>query len=145
MEKTKCRIIAIKAAEAYILYELALVDSEDMRRAVVEAYRNNLSYSFVVNVKDLKEICQDKLGRITKFVFVEPDAYQEQTMATRTLTAEGWELIDSKGKHSGTWNLGRVPVVPLVSKVRISHNPFPPSEYLSVAKSTLAIYNMCRW
>lgn len=130
---------------AYIVIDKAQGDAEDMRVADLEADRNNLPYAFVVNLNAVKEICQDKLGRITKFVFVEPDAYQEQTMATRTLTAEGWELIDSKGKHSGTWNLGRVPVVPLVSKVRNSHNPFPPSEFLSIAKTNLAIYNMCSW
>lgn len=130
---------------AYIVMDKAQGDTEDMRVADLEADRSNLPYAFVVSLNAVKEICLDKLGRITKFVFLEPDAYQEQTMATRTLTAEGWELIDSKGKHSGAWNLGGVPVIPLASKVRNGHNPFPPSEFLSVAKTNLAIYNMCSW
>ena len=130
---------------SYIVVDKAQGDAEDVRVADLEANRNNLPYAYVVNLNAVKEICLDRFGRISKFVFVEPDAYQEQTMATRTLKLDGWELDDSKGHHAGAWNLGIVPVVPLMSKPRKQHNPFPPSEFLSVAKTNLAIYNMCSW
>lgn len=130
---------------AYIVMDRAQGGADDMRISDLEADRNNLPYAFVVNLNAVKEICLDRFGRITKFVFVEPDAYQEQSIATRTMTLEGWELDDSKGHHSGKWNLGMVPVIPLLSKLRKQHNPFPPSEFLSVAKTNLAIYNMCSW
>lgn len=130
---------------AYIVMDRAQGQTEDMRIADLEVDRNNLPYAYVVNLNAVKEICLDHYGRITKFVFAEPDGYEERAMATRTMKLDGWELEDSKGHHSGAWNLGGVPVIPLMSRARNTHNPFPPSEFLSVAKTNLAIYNMCSW
>ena len=108
--------------------------------------RNNLPYAYVVDAIRVEEIVADKFGRITKFVFTERDA-DEKAMnpAKRTLTAEGWELKDSKGTRSGSWNLGMVPVIPLYSKDGASDDLLPPSEFLAVAQTNHAIYNMSSW
>lgn len=107
--------------------------------------RNKLPYAFVVSPVQVDEIGLDKFGRITKFVYKEPDQYSEQQFATRTLTPEGWSLKDSKGEKSGTWNLGVVPVVPLFSKEHDNFDALPPSDFISIAKTNLAIYNMSSW
>ena len=130
---------------AYIVMDKAEGDKEDVRIADLEADRNNLPYAFVVNLNSVREVKLDKFGRIVKFVFVEPDAYEDERLAERTMTLDGWKLVDSRGQHEGLWNLGCVPIVPLFSKVRNTHNPFPPSEFLSVAKTNFTIYNMCSW
>lgn len=130
---------------SYIVVDRQQGYSDDMRLADMEANRANLPYAYVVDLNAVKEICLDKFGRITKFVFTEPDGYQDNALAERVMTVDGWELHDSRGNHSGKWNIGGVPVVPLMSKVRKQHDPFPPSEFLSVAKTNLAIYNMCSW
>lgn len=119
---------------------------ENNSLAALEADRNNLPYAFVVDPGRVSEITVDKFGRITKFKYHEADAYQENTPATRTLTPEGWELVDSKGLHKGIWNLGMTPVIPVPSKLDDeTFNPLPPSEFISIAKTNLAIYNMSSW
>lgn len=109
--------------------------------------RKNLPYAFVVDAIRVIELTADKFGRITKFVYTEPDDDDDaHTPAKRTLTPEGWTLKDSKGKRSGAWNLGgMVPVIPLFSKDAGAHELLPPSEFLSIAKTNLAIYNMSSW
>lgn len=108
--------------------------------------RNNLPYAYVVDAIRVEEIVADKFGRITKFVFTERDADENaMTPAKRTLTAEGWELKDSKGTRSGSWNLGMVPVIPLYSKDGSADDLLPPSEFLAVAQTNHAIYNMSSW
>lgn len=112
----------------------------------LEANRNNLPYAFVVDPGRVKEIQVDKFGRIVKFVYYENDAYQEMAPAVRTLTPQSWELIDSKGAHKGTWNLGMTPVIAVPSKLdNETFNPLPPSEFISIAKTNLGIYNMTSW
>ncbi len=119
---------------------------ENNSLAALEADRNNLPYAFVVDPGRVSEITVDKFGRITKFKYYEADAHQENTPATRTLTPEGWELVDSKGIHKGTWNLGITPVISIPSKLDDeTFNPLPPSEFISIAKTNLAIYNMSSW
>ncbi len=113
--------------------------------ADVEANRNNLPYAFVVDASSVVEVKLDKFGRITKFVFSEPDPDNKYEPAKRTLTADGWELKTSKGETRGTWDLGCVPVARLFSKEHRSNDAFPPSEFESIARTNLAIYNMSSW
>ncbi len=119
---------------------------EDNSLAALERDRNNLPYAFVVDPGRVEEVTVDKFGRIVKFKYCEADAYQENAVATRTLTPDGWELVDSKGLHKGTWNLGMAPVISIPSKLDDeTFNPLPPSEFISIAKTNLAIYNMSSW
>ena len=121
-------------------------DTGAMTLANLEEDRQTIPYVFVVDPVRVLEINIDKFGRITKFVYTEPDMYDEEKMAERTLTVDGWVLKDSKGEHSGAWNLGVVPVVPVPSKNdNECFNPLPPSEFVSIAKTNKVIYNMSSW
>lgn len=121
-------------------------DVGEMSLAALEENRNNLPYAFIVDPISVEEIEVDKFGRITKFVYCETDTHDETQVAKRTLTVNGWELKDSKGTYTGTWNLGCVPVITVPSKNDIDNsNPFPPSEFISIAKTNKAIYNMTSW
>ena len=111
----------------------------------LEADRSNLPYSFVVSPKSVTEIVLDKFGRIVKFVYEEADPDNEFKNAIRTLTPNGWSLRNSKGEFSGEWNLGVTPVIPLFSKEHDNFNPFPMSDFISIAKTNLAIYNYSSW
>ncbi len=111
----------------------------------VESDRNKLPYAFVVSPEFVIEVDIDKFGRITKFVYEEVDLKNESKNAVRTLTAEGWSLTDSQGEHKGTWTLGITPVVPLFAKEHNNFDMFPSSEFVSIAKTNLAIYNYSSW
>lgn len=118
----------------------------EMTLESLEQNRQNLPYAFVVEPVRVLEVKSDKFGRIIKFVYVEPDAFDEDKMAERTLLPEGWELKDSKGEHKGAWNLGVVPVIPVPSKVDDDpFNPLPASEFISIAMTNKVIYNKCSW
>ncbi len=109
--------------------------------------RRALPYAFMVDPLRVQEVSTDKFGRVVKFVFTERDQDPNVLMpAKRTMTPDGWELADSKGKKSGRWNLGgQTPVVALFSKDCGADNPLPPSEFLSIAQTNLGIYNMSSW
>lgn len=130
---------------SYIVMDRAEDLDEDMRVSDLEENRRNLPYAYVVDINAVEEVTLDPFGRILKFVFLEPEAGNEHVFAKRTMTADGWECISSKGRKSGTWNLGCVPVIPLAAKEHKTHNPFPPSEFLSILKTNVAIYNMTSW
>lgn len=130
---------------AYIVMDRAEGDAGDLRLADLEEDRARLPYAYVVDIGMVEEVELDAFGRIKKFVFKEPDAKQEGTFQTRTMTVSGWELDASDGHKSGTWELGGVPVIPLASKAHKTHHPFPPSEFVSILKTNLAIYNMSSW
>ena len=107
--------------------------------------RNKLPYAFVVSPLHVNEVVLDKFGRITSFEYEEPDMDDEMKNAKRTLTPKGWKLVNSKGESKGEWNLGSTPVIPLFAKERDNFNPLPSSDFLSIAKTNLAIYNMSSW
>lgn len=107
--------------------------------------RKNLPYAFVVEPLRLKKIKADKFGQITLFEYYEPDPDSEYSPAVRTLTLDGWHLRSSKGESEGKWNLGMLPVIPVRSKECDPAIKLPPSDFISVAQTSLAIYNMSSW
>lgn len=111
----------------------------------LESDRSKLPYAFVVPPKAVDEIQVDKFGRITKFVYEEIDPDNEHKNAKRTLTPNGWSLVNSKGEFNGVWDLRETPVVALFSKEHDNFNPFPTSDFISIAKTNLAIYNYSSW
>lgn len=122
------------------------LDVNPVTLANLEEDRNNIPYVFVVSPGRVDEIIMDKHGRIISFEYEEPDMYQENAVARRTFTPEGWKLEDSNGTHSNLWDLGCVPVIPIPSKmVEGNFNPLPPSEFLAIAKTNKIIFNMCSW
>lgn len=132
---------------AFIVVDRATDGIEAETVGALASDRRALPYAFVVDPMRVQEVSTDKFGRVVKFVFVERDQDPNiLTPAKRTMTPDGWELEDSKGKHTGTWNLsGQTPVIPLFSKDCGADNPLPPSEFLSIAQTNLGIYNMSSW
>ena len=121
-------------------------DANPRNLAELEGDRNNLPYAFVVSAARVNEIILDKHGRIVSFEYEEQDEYEENAVAKRTFTKDGWVLEDTKGRHEASWNLGCVPVIAIPSRVvEGNFNPFLPSEFISIAKTNAIIYNMCSW
>ena len=123
-----------------------VVDAEANSLADLEQNRNALPYAYVVDALSVKEVVLDRFGRIIKFVYNEKDEDTKAvTPAERTMTIDGWSLKNSKGVYKGEWNIGCVPVIALYSKEHNTQDVFPPSEFTSIAKTNLAIFNMCSW
>ena len=63
----------------------------------------------------------------------------------RCWTLTEWATVNKDGKvvDQGTHNLGIVPVVPLYSKNTIPGNIMPDSEFFSIAKTNLRLFNLC--
>lgn len=120
-------------------------DAEANSLADLEQNRNSLPYAFVVNAIDVKEVVLDKYGRINKFSYYEQDEENALEPAVRTMTIDGWHFKSKNKEASGTWNVGCVPVIALYSKEHNTQDVFPPSEFTSIAKTNLAIFNMCSW
>lgn len=132
---------------AFIVLDRATDAIEAETVANLASDRRNLPYAFVVDPIRVLEIEADKFGHITKFVFTERDEDPNAQMpAKRTLTPDGWELDASGGKRTGKWNMGgTVPVIPLYSRDTGNNDLLPPSEFLAIAQTNLAIYNMSSW
>ena len=111
-------------------------------------------YVYIVNPATVEDIQTDKYGRLTAFSFREdlPDdgnktklIKEKHTYNIRTLTAYGWTLTDGDGKiiEQGKYNLGRVPVT--IWRSRQTDKIMQASEFLSIAKTNLYIYQLCSW
>ena len=121
-------------------------EAQPRNLAELDGDRNNIPYAYVVAPGRVNEVITDKHGRIISFEFTEQDPFNENINATRIFTVEGWTFKTSKGVLKGSWDLGCVPVIPVPSKlVEGTYNPFPASEFLSIAKTNKVIYNLCSW
>ena len=90
----------------------------------------------------------DQYGRLIEITWMEIRTNEkgEQITEYKTWTTTGWTLKSEKGEvlKSGSHLLGRVPVVPLLSRM-VGTNLKPSSEFLSIAKTNLHIYQLCSW
>jgi hypothetical protein len=105
-------------------------------------------YAFVVEPLRVVEIKSDRFGRITCFAYKEPDEKDDSKTNIRILTPESWKLTGEYGGAAikeGKHNLGRVPVVALPSRELDPSDHFPVSDFLSIVRTNLAIYNMSSW
>jgi hypothetical protein len=61
-----------------------------------------------------------------------------------TWTAQKWVKVDESGRTEGANTIGVLPVVPLYGAIADDEeNELPQSDYYSIAKANLAIYNAC--
>lgn len=130
---------------AFIVMDRIQDNVQETTLQALEEERARLPYAFVVHPLQVNEIVLDKFGRINKFVYEEPDPEQESIRARRTLTSKGWKVDDSRGAREGQWNLGVTPVIPLFAREHDNFDALPPSDFMSIAKTNLAIYNMSSW
>ena len=90
----------------------------------------------------------DHTGNITYIRFHEVSSIEDGAVKYRYVEFDrsGWRVTDKiSGVTSGTYNLGRVPVIPLYSRLLKKKTILPEPELLSVAKTAKAIYNHCSW
>jgi hypothetical protein len=105
-------------------------------------------YAFVVEPPRVVEVKRDRFGRLTFFSYKEPDPEDDGKLNLRTLAPEGWKLTGEYGGaaiREGTYNIGCVPAIALAARELDPFDCFPASDFLSIAKTNLAVYNMCSW
>ena len=142
------RVASISSIQgvAFIVMDRLKEASTEGTMASMKEDRRNLPYVLAIEPLDVKEIKVNRFGVITKFVYEEADEADDEKKAERTLTADGWELKNSRNEITkGTWNLGITPVIPVYSKLHDIQSPFPASDFLNIAQTNRTIYNLCSW
>lgn len=110
----------------------------------------NLPYSFIVTPDRITEFKVDALGRLlsVKYTEAEIDVGGSRTGETliREWTRTTWALYrDTKFIEGAAHDLGRVPATVLLSRKMDPGEIKPPSEFLSIAKTNLHIFQLCSW
>lgn len=131
--------------------EQTQVPKSDLVLADIEG-RENIPYAILVTPIRVTELKIDKFGRLTYFAYTEADPNDDNKFNTRILKKDSWELREGSSANvlgsiidQGQWDLGCVPVVPVFSRETAPNEYFPPSEFLSIAKTNKYIFNACSW
>lgn len=113
--------------------------------------RRAMPYIFSVTPDRVVDWKTDKLGRLTSITYtevVDGHSQNDQDFCLRTWTRTDWKLTNRSNDvthESGQHNLGIVPVIPYFSRPGQPGEMKPPSEFLSIAKTNLHLYNLCSW
>lgn len=108
-------------------------------------------YVYTVGPEDVTNYRLDRFGRIQEFAYeILPDSIvkgKENDRNVMRWTADEWEITDKEGKRldGGINPLGRVPIVPLFSRIRKGKKKklLPQSEFYNIAQANLRLFNMC--
>jgi len=148
------RVIKRFAAEAKLLGVTFVVLDNDPNPpptlAAVKATRA-LPYLFSVTPDRVVDWKTDKLGRLTSITYtelVDGHSANDQDFCLRTWTTVGWNLTNraSDTEHGkGAHTLGTVPVIPYFSRPGQPGVMKPPSEFLSIARTNMHLFNLCSW
>lgn len=90
----------------------------------------------------------DHAGKITYIRFHEISSVEDGAVKYRYVEFDqnGWRVTsDKEGSTSGTYNFGRVPVIPLYSRLLETKTILPAPELLPIARTAKALYNHCSW
>ncbi len=121
--------------------------SEQPGNMAVVLEQRALPYAYIVTKKQVVTCKTDKAGRLTEFSYTVAAETSSNTITqteTWTWTATEWTCQGADGTiKEGTHNLGRVPVVPLLSRPMEPGKLLPQSEFYSIAQTNLALYNLC--
>ena len=108
-------------------------------------------YLYTVTPDRVVDWTTDRQGRLTSITYTEvADGHSEYDAeyCLRTWTKNEWTLTN-RGKDkihgSGTHNLGVVPVIPYFSRPAQPGKMEPPSEFLSIARTNLHLFQLCSW
>ena len=110
-----------------------------------------LPYIFSVTPDRVVDWKTDKLGRLTSITYtdvVDGHSKNDQDWCLRTWTTTDWKLTNRNNDvthESGQHNLGIVPVIPYFSRPGQPGMMKPPSEFLSIARTNLHLFNLCSW
>jgi hypothetical protein len=109
-----------------------------------------LPYSYIVTPDRITDFEIDALGVLVSISYTEAEIGEDGKRTNETLirkwTRQAWALYrDSKLIRGEDHNLGRVPATILLSRKLDPGAVKPPSEFLSVARTNLHIYQLCSW
>lgn len=110
-----------------------------------------LPYIFSVTPDRVVDWKTDKLGRLTSITYtevVDGHSQNQEDYCLRTWTTMDWSLTNRNKDvthESGQHNLGMVPVIPYFSRPGQPGVMKPPSEFLSIARTNLHLFNLCSW
>jgi hypothetical protein len=124
---------------------------EDMPLSKADALNERkLPYAFTLEKEDIIAYKTDRFGRLVSFTYkeaVETNSNaegQSQKWNTITWTPTEVKVISPDGKDTTMPNkCGRVPVTMLASRKVKRGEIKPPSEFLSIARTNLRIFNLC--
>ncbi|SEJ35517.1 hypothetical protein SAMN05660742_10686 [Propionispira arboris] len=128
-----------------------VVDNFSKTEEDLAAALKNRQYPFIYIVKpdQVRAWAMDRFGNLSLLKYTMKytdvvDGNKMQKTVTWTWTAEQWIREDEHGKTDGVNTIGVLPIVPLYGALNDDdENELPQSEYYSIAKTNLAIYNAC--
>jgi len=98
-------------------------------------------YATIVLPQEVTEYKTDKYGRLISFTYTQQ---QDGKEVKKTWTDVIWKIeSDKESSGEGIHNLGRVPVIPLYSRLMNPGEILPMSDFYSIARANLRIYNLC--
>lgn len=150
---TKIQGLAKRAALGAKLFGVNFVvmdNAPDQPATLAEVIeQRKFPYAFIVEPDRVVDVRTDKFWRLTKFSYKEAkdDAKDDDDYNIRTFTPTGWYVTDKDGKQitKGKYSIKRVPVTLWASREMDPAVVFQPSEFASIAKTNLAIYQLCSW
>lgn len=110
--------------------------------------RRQFPYAYVLEPDNLEEYGIDKTGDLEYIKFKEIAHIESGTIQYRYVYFDrtSWKIWgDGIALQQGTHNLGRVPVVPLFSRMLEQKTMRPTPELLPIARTAKALYNHCSW
>lgn len=110
--------------------------------------RRQFPYAYVLEPDNLEEYGIDKTGDLEYIKFKEIAHIESGTIQYRYVYFDrtAWKIWgDGIALQQGTHNLGRVPVVPLFSRMLEQKTMRPTPELLPIARTAKALYNHCSW
>ncbi len=110
--------------------------------------RRQFPYAYVLEPDNLEEYGIDKTGDLEYIKFKEIAHIESGTIQYRYVYFDrtSWKIWgDGIALQQGAHNLGRVPVVPLFSRMLEQKTMRPTPELLPIARTAKALYNHCSW
>lgn len=104
-------------------------------------------YAYIVAPENVLRYETNTKGELQSITFREVENIQDGRIEYKevTFTMQGWKIEGDTHRAEGTYQLGRLPVVPLYSRLLDAQTVLPIPELLAVAKTGAAIYNHCSW
>ena len=150
---TNIQIFIKRAAVMAKVYGISfiIVDNArnvDSRSQQEMLQRRQFPYAYVLEPDNLEEYGIDKTGDLEYIKFKEIAHIESGTIQYRYVYFDrtSWKIWgDGIALQQGTHNLGRVPVVPLFSRMLEQKTMRPTPELLPIARTAKALYNHCSW
>lgn len=150
---TSIQIFIKRAAVMAKVYGISfiIVDNArnvDSRSQQEMLQRRQFPYAYVLEPDNLEEYGIDKTGDLEYIKFKEIAHIESGTIQYRYVYFDrtSWKIWgDGIALQQGTHNLGRVPVVPLFSRMLEQKTMRPTPELLPIARTAKALYNHCSW